>query len=227
MTGPEHKSAISHNLFSPSRESLFSPPRESQMAAVKLEGGVCVKFVGDIIPEEGLLGQAAANSRDMPILAAGGADSRDGLCAGEMSRDMHCILMCDDNNSMHAMLENSRHGTLDVHSRHACSSVQGTAEAHAVASSRHSILATTPIHHRSFEDSQVCTHEGGKIFQASLCLCACARVCERERESVCANTSSTNPTHGALFFVLPRHSSSGCCRATTRCLAPTAVMHLE
>jgi len=144
------KNAGSLALFSPSRDlqALFSPQRDS----------------GCFIPEtEGLLGHAAASSRDMPILAPGCGDSRDGLCAEDgLSRDVHCLLMHSsmvDNNSMCAMLDHSRHATQGEHGNTVGSLIHSNSM-HAVVSAnvaalRDSMPVPTPPYDKCFADSQV------------------------------------------------------------------------
>ena len=131
-------------LVSPRRDTLFSHPSNTQTGiAVKAEGAS-----GGFLPEEyGLLGHAAASSRDVPILAPG-SDSRDGFCR-EVSQDVHGWLMqptaCEDHSSMHTMLEHSRPcilgsaATSNVHNGTDCSAA-----------------ARYVPHEKCYEDSQVC-----------------------------------------------------------------------
>jgi hypothetical protein len=156
----QHKSCVGDFPFSPSRDSFpcFSNHCSSNSkGSYHLVGG----SVGSCLGEHGLLGHAAANSRDLPILAPEGADSRDGdtrdaLCAGE-SRGI--LLVTDDCSSMHAMhamhamLDNSRPGT-GLHGGGETADGLGLMGGALRSDSRHSIL--TPMQDKCFADSQVC-----------------------------------------------------------------------
>ena len=95
----------SQAIFSMSTETKIDSAHNATLVgqtSENQEGASGVELV-----EEGLLGQAAANSRDMPILPP---DSRDGLCTD--SRDgLYTVGWDKETNSMHAMLEHSRQNT--------------------------------------------------------------------------------------------------------------------
>jgi hypothetical protein len=162
----QHKSCVGDLPFSPSRDSFpyFSNHCFSNSkASYHLVGG----SVGSCLGEHGLLGHAAANSRDLPILAPEGGDTRDALCAGESRGILLVTDDCSSMHAMHAMLDNSRPGTglhgggddcSSMHAMHAMHAMLDNSRPgtglHGRSDSRHSIL--TPMQDKCFADSQVC-----------------------------------------------------------------------
>ena len=134
----------SYALFSPARECRAGTPHGSSclsyngFSAVARGSGCASKIErsdadgADFLPVEGLLGHAAPNSRDVPILAP--ADTSDGFGGGE-TRDASVMLINVDD-SLHLTLD-SNHARSGVpnHEPGAHVHVHDVREAHTDASS--------------------------------------------------------------------------------------------
>ena len=102
----------SYVLFSPARECRAGMPHDScclSYSGFSAVASGCASKIersdadgADFLPVEGLLGHAAANSRDVPILAP--ADTNDGFGGGE-TRDASVMLIND--NSLHLTLDSN------------------------------------------------------------------------------------------------------------------------
>jgi len=188
MQHMQHKSCVGDFPCSPSRDS-FPCFSNSCFSNSKGSYHLLAGSVGSCLGEHGLLGHAEANSRDLPILAPEGGDSRDAhtrdaLCAGE-SRGI--LLVTDDCSSMHAMhamhamLDNSRPGT-GLHGGGETGDGLGLMGAVLRSDSRHSIL--TPMQDKCFADSQVClgmhADDGRARVRFLYRVCACHAKTSRE-----------------------------------------------
>jgi hypothetical protein len=236
--GAEQKSSPPIPFISPSRDtlSLFSHHGDTQTErSIKAEE--CASGGDGFLPEEeGLLGQAANSSRDVPILPPG-ADSRDGLCR-EMSQDAHGWLMqpCagEDQSSMHTLLEHSRLCNLGSAG---ASGVHGTAQLTLpiISPSSGSGASRCTPHEKCFEDSQVCS----RMCVQRLFRFKCAhptqisffRSCAHERLAHCPWLGVHYTFHLSFDVNITNefaisNSSSACCQ-TTACLEKPAATHLD
>ena len=84
----------------PYQLSTLARPLGTATGGSTFKMGGCDVEGGDVLAEEGLLGQAAASSRDMPILAP--PDSRDGYGVEE-ARDAPTFLIHE--HSLHQMID--------------------------------------------------------------------------------------------------------------------------